>query len=189
MTIATEFPDFDLATLPAIPEGWVDASWHNDASPCYEATAHGRLIRIFVDYADAAQREIADGPRFSVQDTAGGESAPRDFGTDDWAEVLAYVAAEPKPDNIGTRIEIAKAFGGIIQEWLTRAQFRAMIDANKAEPANSGICHSHDHCDANMAVLQAAADVLGRPIDVSSDYDMGLMRDAWEIAKAADFFA
>ena len=33
--VIKEFPDYDLATLPPIPSGWVDSSWHNDiCRPC-----------------------------------------------------------------------------------------------------------------------------------------------------------
>ena len=31
MTYATEFPDYPSASLPAIPNEWSDASYHNDA--------------------------------------------------------------------------------------------------------------------------------------------------------------
>jgi hypothetical protein len=33
MSYRQEFPNFDPATMPEIPTGWEDISWHNDACP------------------------------------------------------------------------------------------------------------------------------------------------------------
>lgn len=90
-----EFGDFDPATMPAIPDGWTDQSWHNDACPCFNT---GRGLVVFVDYADASLREIQeDYPRFSVQaDPEVHDHNESLLETDDWSEVLAYVAKEGK---------------------------------------------------------------------------------------------
>lgn len=89
MTFRTEFPDFDPATLPAIPAGWTDQSWHNDACPCFNA-GNGKVV--FIDYADPTLREWPEGKRFTVQ----GDPEMVDhndvlFETDDWAELLKAV--------------------------------------------------------------------------------------------------
>lgn len=93
-------------------------------------------------------------------------------------------------------IRLARAFGEQVQETLTVSQFRQVIDGNKAEPENSGICHSHDFCDANVSMHDAFVATFGRnPLDtpsadnIMSDADEKLWNDAWAIAKAADFFA
>lgn len=88
LTFRTEFPDFDPATMPAIPAGWVDQSWHNDACPSFD-TGTGMLVS--VDYAERADREIEEGERFVVM------AADCDvlLATDDWAVVLAFVARGP----------------------------------------------------------------------------------------------
>jgi hypothetical protein len=84
-----EHPEFDLATLPAIPENWEDTSWHNDTCPSWQAP---NGLRIFVDYADPEQREIPECERFSVHhDTDGGVDIIA-FG-DDWSEILLAVAS------------------------------------------------------------------------------------------------
>lgn len=59
-----EFPDFDLATLPAIPEGFVDHSWHNEICPCYVNEALG--LTIMVDYPNAEDREFPESFRFGL---------------------------------------------------------------------------------------------------------------------------
>jgi hypothetical protein len=37
MSYREEFPDFDPAAMPAIPQHWGDTSWHNDACPSFDA--------------------------------------------------------------------------------------------------------------------------------------------------------
>jgi len=84
--IATEFPDYDTATLPAIPAGWAETSWRNDACPSFQI---GDKAVVFVDYADVKQREVRSARRFNVLSI---EDATLDhtlLSTDDWADVVA----------------------------------------------------------------------------------------------------
>lgn len=88
-----EHPDFDLATLPAIPLGWEDTSWHNDACPSFQ-TPNG--VRVYVDYADPAQREL--GPTASrfgaIYDPEDGQSSTDTvypYEGDDWDALLEAV--------------------------------------------------------------------------------------------------
>ena len=86
MSYREEFPDFPEADMPAIPAGWEDISWHNDACPSFDM-GEGRVV--YVDYADKAQREWPDAPRFVVTFDPGDNSSIRTvLETDDWAEVL-----------------------------------------------------------------------------------------------------
>jgi len=82
-TWAHEFPDFDAADLPDLPDGFVDESWHNDACPSFVRGS----VTVFTDHADPARRlSQALGYRFSVwwrQDV--------ELDTDDWAEVEAKI--------------------------------------------------------------------------------------------------
>jgi hypothetical protein len=87
MTYAIEFPDFPAADLPAIPADWSDQSWHNDACPCF----HIGALAVFIDYADPAMRDCEGAPRFSVQHI---EACEELFSSDDWSQVLAFVAAQ-----------------------------------------------------------------------------------------------
>lgn len=91
MTYQIEFPDFDPATLPAIPPHWRDQSWHNDACPSFNA---GNGLVVFTDFADPALREFPDGSRFTVHSdpelTNGNDVL---LESDNWADVLAFVAA------------------------------------------------------------------------------------------------
>lgn len=99
MTYQTEFPDFDPTTMPAILASWTDTSYGNDACPSF---APADDWRVFVDYADPAQREFA-GVRFVVICDL---NCTADLETDDWSEVLAFCERIAKP-------KIAACCGGI----------------------------------------------------------------------------
>jgi hypothetical protein len=90
--------------------------------------------------------------------------------------------------NINTKILLAREFGSLIQEALSRSEFQAVIDRNKNEESDS-VCHSHDYLDANMYMDEAFQAVMLREIDLDSESDTELWNDAWSIAKAAGFFA
>jgi len=102
------------------------------------------------------------------------------------------VQALPAPVSIHDKIGLAKLFGEQVQAALSPTQFRAMVDANKADDPLSPVCHSHDYCDANVLMGAAWLDMFGSEFpfaDDAADSDMELWNDAWAIAKAADFFA
>ncbi len=86
--IAIEFPDFDVSTLPTIPVGFDDSSWHNDACPSF---TKGDLT-LFVDYAEPTMRECGpDAPRFAlVRHTSDGAMVTV-ASTDEWARMLAAI--------------------------------------------------------------------------------------------------
>lgn len=92
-TYKTEFPDFPDADWPAMPAGFEDSSWHNDAMPSI-ASEH---YQIWIDYADVALREYGDKyPRFNVQPMRNGIEITGNGGliTDDWNAVLAFLACD-----------------------------------------------------------------------------------------------
>ena len=87
----TEFPDFDPATLPAIPPTWVDRSWQDDGCPCWQSGT-GHLV--FIDYADTAERTFPYGPRFVVvTDLEFYDNSDIVLESDDWDAVLEFLAS------------------------------------------------------------------------------------------------
>jgi len=95
MTYREEFPDFDPATLPTIPAGWADISWHNDACPSFD-TGAGKFV--YVDYADATLREWPESKRFIVMlDPEVRDGGDVLLATDDWSAVLAEIACAAPP--------------------------------------------------------------------------------------------
>lgn len=177
--LSDQFPDFDKATLPPIPEAWTDQSWAEEQCPAFN-TADGRFA-VWVDYADAAAREFPESKRFTAKalDDGGGlaEGGPV-INTDDWSELLAFVLGD--------------GFAAVLRQWLDADEI-AMVRSRNATPEYSegGSCASHDFCDANMAMDAAFKKVLGRNSDIedlpdgSESPDIALWNAAWPIGLAA----
>jgi len=93
-TWRSEFPDFPAATMPEIPAGFADTSWHNDACPSF--TSDACELRLWVDFLDPAQREHPESKsRFYLQpQRAGVEISGDGLLSNDWQEVLAFIAAK-----------------------------------------------------------------------------------------------
>jgi hypothetical protein len=82
---------------------------------------------------------------------------------------------------------IAREFSRVLGSWLSRShRFQAIRD-NAAEEDRQ-ICHSHDHCDANMAMLEGFESVLGYDMNPASEDTAGLANDAWAMAKVNRFW-
>ena len=89
MTCKTEFPDFPDSDMPAIPAGFEDSSWHNDACPSMRNATLQLLI--WINYSDPEKQETLGWPRFLVVDE-NDERGEATLETDDWNEVLQHLA-------------------------------------------------------------------------------------------------
>ncbi|SOZ17211.1 hypothetical protein [Cupriavidus taiwanensis] len=88
-----QFPDYDVSTLPEIPAGFGDTSWRNDACPSFTDEARG--LQIFIDYAEAADRE-PNAVRYSLRELDG--KLENIVDTNDWAELLKCISKYDKLD-------------------------------------------------------------------------------------------
>jgi len=88
-----EFPDFDTTTLPTLPEGYVDTSSYIDAAPSFENKERG--LKVFIDYANYADRESGRSQRFCVShyDEEAGDYEDVALSTNDWDEVTRFLSA------------------------------------------------------------------------------------------------
>lgn len=77
--------------------------------------------------------------------------------------------------------KLAVRFVEQLQIWLTDEQLVEAAARNKAE-TNPLICHSHDFCDANQAMI----DAVGSEFE-NSDQQNKLMAAAWNQARAWEF--
>jgi hypothetical protein len=123
MSYREEFPDFDPATMPAIPEGFEDVSWHNDSCPSFVNEAAGLIL--FVDFADVSLREFQGeetGPRFNLaywDEGCGPESLCEG---DDWTQIEAYLA-DPETMEAARLTAMADIRGRMVaalSDWRTR---------------------------------------------------------------------
>lgn len=83
--------------------------------------------------------------------------------------------------------KIARAFCGVLNEWLTPEQIQ-QVNILNATDADQSVCHTHDFCDANQAMLDAM-ESLGIEWEGIEDLDRIPVNEAWSIAKAAGFSA
>lgn len=88
----TEFnPSYQL---PAMPQGMVDTSWHNDVCPSYARLREdgSDALRIWIEHPDKTQREYDEQKRFMVV-TYGAEGTPGNcvLETENWGPVLMFL--------------------------------------------------------------------------------------------------
>ena len=90
--IAREFPDFDLSTLPQIPDGFVSTAWHNESCPTWHegdnlASPKQGDLMLAIDYADEALRECPGGEQFNLHMYDGAGSPEFLVGSNDWVVI------------------------------------------------------------------------------------------------------
>lgn len=85
-----------------------------------------------------------------------------------------------------TTQQLATEFGNVLRQWLPPEEVHDVNTRNMSEP-DSSVCHSHDFCDANMAMTQAWQNLTGAEFDPMNDADSATFNAAWRIAKADGF--
>jgi len=94
-----EFPDYGELDI-ALPPGFTDESWHNDAMPSFaKELPNGYFLKLWIDYADQSKSEVPMTSRFSLglynQDM---EHITDLKYVDDIADITNFVASyQPKP--------------------------------------------------------------------------------------------
>lgn len=118
--------------------------------------------------------------------------AYRNFKAKNPDEPIASLHAHEAPMNSMARILeegivlLAQEFSHELQGELSHNIFK-VIDRNRHEP-HSTSCHSHDFLDANEVMAKAFKSVMGREIDLQSDFDKWIWGLAWGHAKVNAFF-
>lgn len=84
--------------------------------------------------------------------------------------------------------QIAIEFSRNLREYAADGEIEQCIRDNRAETDKS-VCHSHDFCDANVAMDEAFGVVTGKPAsdDLNDESTLALWAEAWDIAKQAEF--
>jgi hypothetical protein len=91
---AQEFPEFPPADIPPMPAGFIDDSWGDDACPSFRRDERESCVRIWIAEADEYARDAESQTRFSIaREWDDGRIPDALLDTDDWSEVLAYIAA------------------------------------------------------------------------------------------------
>lgn len=86
---------------------------------------------------------------------------------------------------------VAAEFCRTLCDWLGNTRMLMVVARNKKETDN-GVCHSHDFCDANMAMLAAHEAVFMSlshkyEFDGENEEQISLWNAAWKMASEAEF--
>ncbi|WP_313952526.1 hypothetical protein [Accumulibacter sp.] len=87
------------------------------------------------------------------------------------------------------RIEtMAIEFSAKLKRWLSREQIKKVVSRNRDED-EPNICHSHDFCDANMALHDV---FMKHGMDVTAEGGVSRhcqeWHDVWQLAKQKQFW-
>jgi hypothetical protein len=88
---------------------------------------------------------------------------------------------------------LAVEFSRVLRVWLSPEDI-AEVNRENTEETDPNICHSHDYCDANMAMDEAAINLgLARVADLvdgpAQQKVMDVWNSAWTLAKQSQFDA
>ncbi len=76
----------------------------------------------------------------------------------------------------------------VLSEWLTPDEIAEVNRRNDADGYAADLtCHTHDFCDANMAMDAAFRTVVGHEVDGDNENDCRLWNEAWSLAKTKRF--
>lgn len=104
-----------------------------------------------------------------------------------------------KPYPTETISELAQRFCAILKAWLTPEELSESVKRNAIAAAigDHSVCHSHDFCDANQAMLDAWEECFGKDeypavirggaTEEEIDRDDQLWNRAWSLAKQSEF--
>ena len=93
--------------------------------------------------------------------------------------------------NVEQAVLIAEEFGRELGEYLTAKEKAAVIIRNSGQTdrgAKYSVCHSHDFCDANMAMDAAYKKVMKKQINANDESQLVYWNTAWNIAKHHNFY-
>lgn len=82
--------------------------------------------------------------------------------------------------------QLAVEFSKTLRIWLKPMDMVRVVERNN-DDGDPRVCHSHDFCDANMAMGAAFENVFGRPWNDESDMDEAIWAFAWDVAKECEF--
>lgn len=90
---------------------------------------------------------------------------------------------------MGTEPEkIAQEFSALLKNWLSQDELKEVVLRNSIE-RDPAICHSHDFCDANMAMLEVFS---SRGMDIAGEGGVerhgARWNEAWALARKNSFW-
>ena len=154
--------------------------WHKDLSETRLSDASLEGVSGYT-YADT----------LFIETPSNSESAPYHLALyrDEWtsdnlaeleAELYAFGCVEGHCEI--TPKDLARRFEETLRSWMTADEWQEMRLRNASE-VNKNVCHSHDYCDANMAMSEAWASFGLPDCNADNETQAKLWNDAWNIFK------
>ena len=91
-----------------------------------------------------------------------------------------------KTKALPTQKKLADRFIREMRSTLSVAQLQK-VDARNAKQTDSGICHSHDFCDANEVMLEAWESLTTTDFSLQNKAHVAKWNGAWDMAKKQGF--
>jgi Protein of unknown function DUF262 len=95
---------------------------------------------------------------------------------------LQRLRANPDSPNGIDEQKLANRFVELLVQELGASTFQEVVEHNAAE-TNPSVCHSHDFCDANMVMVVAWHETVGRHFEAESERQTAIWSKAWDLAK------
>lgn len=94
------------------------------------------------------------------------------------------------PDMMVVMRDVGTLFAEYIRDYINPDDMEEVVERNREEGPGSGICHTHDFCDANVPMDEAFSKVMGFSVvdgDAPSEEPDWVMRtqiwnEAWDYA-------
>ena len=100
---------------------------------------------------------------------------------------VGCITGEPLAGEIIEPREVAGKFSEVLRQWLRPWKLQKVVERNRNQ-RDPHSCHSHDFCDANMAMVEALASFgLASACDDFGQGSFAIWNQAWDIAKTAEF--
>lgn len=160
-----------------------DSTWNSFDNVAVTASERERIAAWFkessIEGGEVATQEVAD--LMAIEPIEVTDPPLYSLGWGYATQIVCERADKPLPADAAGMI--AAWFVVTLHKWLDSAEWNGML-ARNAKETDPHICHSHDYCDANMAMAEAFKAITGREPDGddADDADNILWSKAWDIA-------
>ena len=166
-----DFPVFD-----GFAHGSTWNGFDNVAVTYDERLKIAEWMRAGAHVSDCVDEEVHDLLAIEPIDSAPDRPTLYSLGWGYATQIVREESPLPLPDNAAD--VIAQRFVTVLRAWLDADEWDLMGDRNAVE-TDPGVCHSHDFCDANMAMCEAFESVTGKTPDGDNEAEATLWGTAW----------
>ena len=83
--------------------------------------------------------------------------------------------------------ELAREFSRLLLAYIGLEDMETVNYLHDLDGPESGICHTHDYCDANQIMIDAIQNIIGGEYGFDLD-DCNCLNQAWNMARRNEFY-